>query len=193
MHRLVALAVPALAVACALPATAAPVTTGRIAVVRFQLQPSPQVQLDVELSAIASDAGNRLEVSVQQCDGASCGPTSYYAGALPAGEIRIDAKNASGTFRGRVAGRLLALDWTPVPPGTVVLQGMHGGGTNGDMAFTVSRTDPAAAQVVLDGAGCRGSGSVGDEVRVEAPEGSSGDSQPLRRLWLPSAAPICTG
>jgi hypothetical protein len=128
---------------------------------------------------------------VQHCEAGSCAYPSYYAGVLAPGDIQIDATTAAGKLRTSVAGVTLALDWAPVPPGTVVVEDTHGGGTDGDLAFTVSRVDPAAARVVVDGRGCRGAGSVGDELRVEAPEGSSGDAAPLGRLTLPSAAPVC--
>jgi hypothetical protein len=193
MRRLVLATVPAVALALALPAGAAPVSTGRIAAVRFALPLEEGGQLQLEVSATASSAGDRIEVAVRQCQDGSCSAPLYYAGPLAPGSLQIDPTTAAGRLRTTAGGLTLALDWSPVPPGTAVVGGTHGGGTDGDLAFTVTRVDPAAASVVLDDGACKGSGTVGDEVRIEVPEGSAGDTVPLRRLRLPAGAPVCTG
>jgi hypothetical protein len=193
MRRLLCVTIAILAVALCLPAAAAPVSTGRVATARFQLQPDDGVVLHLEVTATVLSAGDRMEVGVQRCEDGACAAPVYYAGMLPKGALTIDAKSAAGTLRTVVGGLDLSLDWSPVPAGTAVVGGMHGGGTDGDMAFTISRVDPAAATVLLDGAGCKGAGAVGDAVRVEVPEGSNGPTVPLRRLRLRAGAPVCGG
>jgi hypothetical protein len=191
MRRLLAPVICALAVAAAVPAAAAPVTTGRVATARFQLHPDDGATLDVEVTATSSSAGSRLEVGLERCLKGTCDYPVYYAGAVPPGAVQIDGKTAAGKLRAHVGGVELALDWSPLPPGRGEVQGGHGGGNDSDFAFTVERLDPAAVHVVLAGSGCRGSGAAGDEARIEVPEGSSGDTVPLRGLRLPALAPAC--
>jgi hypothetical protein len=193
MRRLVLATVPVVALVVALPASAAPVSTGRIAAVRFQLPLEDGGQLRLEVSATESSAGDRIEVGVQPCEDGSCSAPVYYAGPLAPGSVQIDPTTATGRLRTTVGGVTVALDWAPVPPGTAVVSGTHGGGTDGDLAFTVTRVDPAAANVVLGDGACEGAGMVGDELRIEVPEGSAGDTVPLRRLRLPAGVPVCTG
>jgi hypothetical protein len=191
MRRLVSVTLSALAVTLAVPAAAAPVSTGRIASVRFHLQPADGVRLDIEVSAVSSSAGDQIEVAVERCERGTCGYPEYYAGPLAAGAVQLDPKTAAGRLRTVVGGVSLAVSWSPVPPGTAVVNGAHGGGTGDQMAFVVARMDPAAAHVVLQDNGCKGAGTVGDEVRIEVPEGAAGDTVPLRTLRLPAGPPVC--
>ena len=110
---------------------------------------------------------------------------------MPKGAVTIDGAQAVARLRTTLDGRPFAVDWKPVPPGTVVIQGTRGGGTDGDLAFSIYRADPAAAHVVLAGRTCNGSASVGDEVRVELPEGSDGNTVAMTGLQLAGTAPVC--
>jgi hypothetical protein len=44
---------------------------------------------------------------------------------------------------------------------------------------SVYRAEPAAAVVTFGGGRCSAAGAVGDEVRLEVPEGSTGVARPL--------------
>jgi hypothetical protein len=193
MRRLLALTLPVIGALGMLPAAATPVSTGRVAAVTFTLQPAEGVTLDVEVTALASSAGDRLEVSLRRCEVDGCDYPRYYAGPLPRGAVSIDSSKAVARLRTDVSGLPLDVDWTEVPPGTVLINGTHGGGTGDDFAFTVYRSDPAQAQVDLAGLTCHGGASVGDEVHIESTDGSAGDTRPLRALHLTASRPACEG
>jgi hypothetical protein len=130
-------------------------------------------------------------VAVRRCIQNVCDSPQYYAGPLERGALAIDGSKAVGRLRTRIGGLDVAADWTPLPPGTVVLGGTHGGGTDGDLAVETYRADPAAVRLVLGVGHCTGAGEVGDEARLELPEGSSGATVPLRTLRLPPENPVC--
>lgn len=191
MRRHLALALPLVAVLGALPAGADPATPGRMAQVSFTLHPSPGEDVRLEVVVSTSAAGQRIDVGRRDCRNGSCDVPRYYSGALPKGAVTIDGSQAVARLRTTLDGRSFAVDWSPVPPGTVFIQGSRGGGTDGDLAFTVYRADPAAARVVLAGHSCHGSAGVGDQVRFEVPDGSDGDSIAMTGLQVPDGAPIC--
>jgi hypothetical protein len=164
-----------------------------LASVSFALNPEDGVTVDVDVTAVTSTAGDRIEVGVRRCVDGTCDYPQYYAGALPRGAVTIDASAAVAKLRTVVGGVELSATWAPGPAGTVVVSGSHGGGTDGDLAFEAYRVDPATTHLVLDDVGCNGAGQVGDEVRVESAEGSLGDAVPLRRLRLPRTPPVCKG
>lgn len=190
MRLLLALSTAAALAVTAVPGSAAPVTTTRVARVGFTLTPAAGVSLEVELSATSD---SRLDVGVVRCEDGTCGQWTYYAGDVPTGSVTVDGTTASGALRVHVGGVELHATWRPEPPGTVIVSGAHGGGTGDDTTFTAYRVDPADVTMTLDGAGCHGQGGVGDEVFVQAPDGAAGDQLPLARLRLPSGAPVCSG
>lgn len=192
MRRLLAPALVLLALST-VPAAAAPLSTGRVAAVTFTLSPEPGVQLTVEVVAESTSAGNRLEVGVTRCEDGQCVSPRYFAGALPNGTLTIDPKTAQARLETTVSGLRVSAVFVPGPSGPFFNAGGHGGGTDADLAFSEYRMDRATATLVLDGARCTGPARVGDLVRIELPEGSAGDTEPLSRLRLPSAAPVCSG
>jgi hypothetical protein len=191
VRRYLALALPLVAALGVLPATADPATPGRMAQVAFTLHPSPGEEVRLAVVVSTSAAGQRIEVGRTDCQNGSCDVPRYYSGMLPKGAVTIDGAQAIARLRTTLDGRSFAVDWRPVPPGTVFIQGTHGGGTDGDLAFTVYRADPAAARVVLAGRPCSGSASVGDQVRFEVPEGSDGNAIAMSGLQVPDGAPVC--
>jgi hypothetical protein len=191
MRRTLAIGLLMTGVIGVVPAVAQPVTPGRMAQVAFAIPSASGVQLHVDVVTSTSTAGDRIEVSVARCRGGNCDMATYYGGPLPKGALSIDGAAAAARLRASLDGTPFVVDWTPVPPGTVAAQGLHGGGTDEDFAMTVYRADPALARVVLGGRSCRGSATVGDQVRIEVPEGSSGDDVPMARLRLPAGTPVC--
>lgn len=194
MRRLLALALPVVALTGVAPATAAPVATARVAVVRIALPGADGERLQLELWAGSGARGDRLEVSVTEC-GPTCHEPRYYAGALPARALTIDAATADAHLAVDLGGVPITVRWSP-DTGTsgVVLGGIHGGGTDTDDAFSAYRGDPAMATVTTEAGACRGPAYVGDELSVWTSDAGDASEEPLSRLHLTATGrPACNG
>jgi hypothetical protein len=190
MRLLVTAPLAVLLVGAALPSAAAPISTARVAQVRFTLAPSATERFEIDLSATSD---SRLDLAVTRCFDGDCLQPTYYAGAVPLGSVTVDGATATGKVHATIAGVDVVASWRPQAPGTVIISGAHGGGTGDDSTFTAYRVDPADVVLSIDGVGCHGTGGVGDEAFVQVPEGAAGDQVPLSRLRLPSVAPVCMG
>ena len=192
MHRSVTLAVPLLVVAAVAPAIAAPVSSGRLAAVRFSVPVSDERRLEVELRAVDTDA-DYATVSVARCDGDDCAPVRFYEGALPDGALTVDADAASATLDTTLGGLPLHVTWTPQDGGpSAVIGGTDFGGRGGDNGFTTYLGAPATTALTLPSGACKGRGAVGDAVRVVTSDAGNGSASPLTTLRLRAAgAPTC--
>jgi hypothetical protein len=189
MRRLLTATTATLLTLTLAPAQAAPVTTGRVAMVAFTVQESAAAQLRVELWAMST---NRVEVSVSQCGHEGCDYPVYYAGEVPAGSATIDPSTAKAAFKAVLGGLPVAATWSPGPSGTVVVSTGHGGGGDeSGAAFTATRVDPAVAHLSVGKRSCDGTGEVGDVVHAELPDGSAGDTAALSDLRLPTGSLGC--
>ena len=194
MRRLVLLSLPAAALAAVLPASAAPVDTGRIAVAGFSLPASGGDHLQVSLRAVSAPDGDLLRVDVTRCDDDGCTPPRSYEGRLPKGALAIDPEAATGRLEAVVGGLDLTVAWTPdAGAPAVVIGGLSGGGNSENSAFSTYNAEPARAVVTLPGGHCADEGAaVGDEVRASVGNGSNAAATPLSRLRLRApGAPTC--
>ena len=191
MHRSAAstaLAVPLLVVAAVAPAAAAPVSSGRLAAVHFSVPLSDELRLEVELRAVDTDA-DYATVAVSRCD-ADCAPVRFYEGALPDGALTVDADAASATLDTTLGGLPLHVTWTPQDGGpSAVIGGTDFGGRGGDNGFTTYLGAPATTALTLASGACKGSGAVGDAVRVVTSDAGNGSASPLTTLRLRAAGP----
>jgi hypothetical protein len=172
-----ALAVPAVT------ATAAPVGTHRIAVAELRLADREGGWQQVTLRVTSA---SRVALAVRSCDTAGCTSPAYYGGRLPRGAVDVDSSAASAALRARLGGRAVTVTWTPAPAAgpAVVVGGTEGSSDDDSTAVSTYRLDPATARVQVDAADCTVAAGVGDEVRVESPEGSDGAARPLSALKL---------
>jgi hypothetical protein len=192
VHRSVAVAVPLLLVAAMAPAVAAPVSSGRLAAVRFSLPVTDEVTLEVELRAVDTDA-DYATVAVSRCDG-DCAPARYYEGPLPTGALQVDPEAASARLEVTLGGLPLQVTWTPQDGApAAVVGGTAGGGTGEDNGFTSYLGVPASTALTLPSGACKGRGAVGDAVRVVTSDAGNGGASPLTRLQLRAVgAPTCS-
>ena len=191
MHRSVALAVPVLLAAAMAPATAAPVSSGRLAAVAFTVPVSDEVTLEVEVRAVDSDA-DYVTVAVSRCE-LDCAPPRYYEGALPTGALQVDAEAATARLEATLGGLPLQVSWTPRDGApAAVIGGIAGGGRDQDNGFTTYLGVPASTALTLPSGACEGRGAVGDAVRVVTSDGGNGAAAPLSRLRLRAVGtPTC--
>lgn len=189
LRRLAWLAAVLVLVALVPTSVAAPVSRGRLAAVRVTFLPADGEQVHVELTASRSDLGDRLEVGVYRCFD-TCGPSVYYAAALPVGAVQLDDVKAAARVRALIRRTGLDVVWTPSSDGSTVVGGTHGGGPADDFTLALHRDDPADVHVTLGSHACSGPGYVGDAVQL-----ATGDSQhsafPLAALRLPKAPMRC--
>jgi hypothetical protein len=193
MRRLLALALPLVALCGLVPAAAAPVATERMAAVRITLPAADGDRVELQLWAVAGARGDRLEVASTHC-GTRCTAPVYYAGRLARGGLRVDPAAAEARLTAIVGGIALDVTWAPAAGTGVVAGGLRGAGNDNGSVFAVYRGDPAVATVRTDVGGCRGSAYVGDELSVWTSDAGDPSSEPLSRLRLAAVgAPVCEG
>jgi hypothetical protein len=176
------------------PAAAAPVSSGRLAAVRFSVPAGEGDRLQVELRAVRGSEGDRLRVAVQRCDAAGCASPRYFDGPLPAGALTVSPDSPDARLHAVIGGLALRAAWSPDPSSGAVLGGLEGGGTDAGFVEDAYRADPARVLLEVAGGSCRGAGAVGDDVRLSAPDGTLGDAAPLGALHLAaSGSPACNG
>jgi hypothetical protein len=191
VHRSAALAVPLLLAAAMAPATAAPVSSGRLAAVAFTVPVDDEVTLGVEVRAVDSDA-DYVTVAVTRCD-PDCAPARFFEGPVPTGALTVDGDAASARLETVLGGLPVQVTWTPQDGApSAVIGGIAGGGTGEDNGFTSYLGVPASTAVTLPSGACKGRGAVGDAVRVVTSDAGNGGAAPLSRLRLrPAGAPTC--
>jgi hypothetical protein len=187
-----ALAVPLLLAAAMAPATAAPVSSGRLAAVAFTVPVSDEVTLQVQLRAVDTDA-DYATVAVSRCEDGDCAPVRYYEGTLPSGALQVDPGSATATLDTTLGGLPIRVTWTPQDGApAAAIGGIDGGGRGEDNGFTTYLGVPAATAVTLPSGVCKGRGAVGDAVRVVTSDAGNGSASPLSRLRLRAAGtPTC--
>jgi hypothetical protein len=191
MRRLLALALPLVAAAGVLPATAAPVESSRAAVVRVTLPGDDGDQLRLEIRAIARSAGAFLAVSVMSCDPA-CQAPRYYAGTLPKGSLTISSNAADAHLKATIGRIPFEVTWRPDPQDGAVVGSLHGGGTDQNSTYAVYNGSPATAAVTISTGTCKADATVGDEHEISTSPAGNDASAPLSRLRLgPTGAPVC--
>lgn len=188
MRRVLAVVVPLTALVAVLPAVAAPVTSGRVATVRFAL-PTEEGRIVVGLRAVDGSSADLLRVAVTRCE-PDCRPPQYFEGAVPASAVSVDAEDPRARLDAVLGDLPLQVTWTPGAGAGVVSVGTEGGGTTDDAAIGFFSAQDAVAAVVAPAGACRGNGDVGDSARVQLGNGD-GAALPLSRLRLPDVAPTC--
>lgn len=164
----------------AVHADAAPVAQARIMLTAFTLADADGSTQRVRLT-VTDAASPRLTLQVTACETSGCGSPDYYETRLPTSAVRIDRSTAAGELRTTLGGRPLRITWTP--DSKLAAQGGTEGHSN-DTSETLSvyRAEPAVARITLADAACTADGGVGDEIRLENPEGSAGAARPLASL-----------
>jgi hypothetical protein len=178
MRRPAPILVPALVMtALTLPAQAEPVAQSRLALVSFTLTADDETAQRVSLT-VTSATHPRLTLQVSDCDASGCAGIGYYETRLAPSAVRLDPDLAAGELKTVLDGRKLHVAWTP-DERPVVMAGTQGSSDGDSETLTVYRADPARVQVTFDGGSCTTSGGVGDELRLENPEGAAGNALPL--------------
>ena len=191
MRRLLVTTVSVLAVALALPATAAPVESSRAAVARVTLPGDDGDEVRVTLQAISRASGPFLSVIVTACD-PECVSPRYYEGALSKGSLKVSPDSAEAHLEAVIGGVPFEVTWRPDERPGAVVGSLHGGGSDGSSRFAVYNGDPAVAALTVSTGSCRTNSTVGS--MHELSHGSEGNAaaSPLSRLRLrPTGAPSC--
>lgn len=171
----------------AVNADAAPVAQARVMLTAFTLADPDGSTQRVRLT-VTDASSPRLTLQVSDCESAGCGSMDYYEARLPTSAVRIDRSSAAGELRTALGGRPLRITWTPDPK-PAVQAGTQGQSSESSETLSVYRAEPAVARITLGDAVCSAAGAVGDEVRLENPDGSAGTARPLASL---TPAPLLT-
>jgi hypothetical protein len=163
-----------------LPAQAEPVARTRLALASFTLGADTDTSQRISLT-VTTAARPRLTLQVSDCDANGCVGVGYFETRLAPSAVKLDPEVAAGELRTVLAGRALHVVWTP-DDRPVVMGGTEGSSDEDSETLSVYRADPAHAKVSFDGASCSTDGGVGDEIRLENPDGDTGSAQPLRRF-----------
>ena len=175
--------------ATALPVLAAPVDEGRTAGIQVttKLPSGDTLRLDISASQLSS--GSQLVIDTVRCDEDGSCVTKTYAGNLPTGALTISASNPQAKLVTALDGSPLTISWKPAAGGGYTV----GGGTiegDGQDAYGSEYTGTSADTTVdLAGAGCQGTGGVGDGVVIDTGAVTGGEvARPLSALHLPDGA-----
>ena len=175
-----ALVLAGAALAAGAPAApAAPAAVNRVAGVDLELVRSDGTSRRVDLRVTSA---LRLTLQVSECDGSDCVGFAYYEARLEPGAVTLDPDEARGSVRTVVGGRALEVAWAPSGQQGVVLGGTEGSSSDEGEAASSYVAEPAVATVTWGGSTCELAGLVGDELRVESPEGNPGAALPLSRF-----------
>lgn len=172
----------------AVHADAAPVAQARIMLTAFTLADLDGSTRRVRLS-VTDASSPRLTLQVTDCDPTGCGSPDYYETRLPTSAVRIDRSIAAGELRTTLGRRPLRITWTP-DSRMAAQGGTEGQSSETSETLSVYRAEPAVARISLGDAVCTTGGGVGDEIRLENPDGSAGTARPLVSL-RPAATLTC--
>jgi hypothetical protein len=174
-----ALCLPALCLPAAVSALAsvgAPAEQSRLAITSFVLEQPGGRSQSVHLR-VTDGARPRLHLQVSDCDAQGC-RTSHYESALAEAAVSLPGDATTGELRTTWGGRALRVVWSP--DDRVALKGgTDGSSDTQSQVIGVYRVEPALARITYGGTACTAEGGVGDEVRAELPEGSSGGARPV--------------
>lgn len=169
------------AVLLAPPAPAAPVASNRLAGVDVEVLLADGGSRRIDLRVTSA---GRFTLQVTDCEGTDCYGFRYYETRLPGSAVSVDADEARATLRTSLAGQPLTVSWEPTGEQAVVVGGTEGSSNDEGETFSSYVADPATATVTWGEQTCEQRGLVGDEVRVESPEGNDGAAVPLAQLRL---------
>jgi hypothetical protein len=167
-------------------AAPAPADEGRTAGVQVTTKLPNGDTLQLEFKALQLSSGPRLVIDSERCDEDGSCITKVYAGDLPAGALTISASDPQAKLATSLDGRDLTISWTPTAaPGAVVSSGTLDGDGSDNFVSEYSGQS-ADATVSFSGAGCQGSGGVGDGVVVDTASVTGTEvAHPLSALHLP--------
>lgn len=190
MRRLTLPLVTAALIAPVAYAHAEPVAQARLAQTEFVLTKPDSTSQKVRLT-VTNAARPRLTLQIADCDATGCTGFDYYETRLDPGAVAIDGTTAAGELMTALRGTHLGITWAP--DDRLVLQGgAEGSSGDGGEAASVYRVEPAVAEIRFGDEVCTATAAVGDEVRTELPEGSTGAARPLDS-FAPGTQLACAG
>lgn len=185
------IAVPLVTAALIVPvayAHAEPVAQARLAQAEFELADADGTWQKVRLTV--TDASRpRLTLQIADCDATGCAGFDYYEARLDPAAVSIDGASAAGELRTALRGTPLHILWAPEDR-LVLRGGSEGSSGEGGEAVSVYRAEPAVAEITLGDEVCSATAAVGDEVRIELPDGATGAARPLES-FSPAARLTC--
>ena len=186
----------ALVVSClGLPTAAGanPASSPRVGVVQLTLAGPDDTWVRVDIRLYDAEAADVVSLNLASCDASGCAPAEHFEGRVDPDAAGIDPDVAAGTARLLLDGRALTVRWEPGAEPATVIGGVEGsGGSRTGQSAGTYVGEPAVATVWLAGVSCEDAGAaVGDGIRVETPEGSTGAGRPLSALRLPPGPLVC--